>query len=261
MAKLKNTVEYEIKGHIGYVHIDNPPANILNRTILGSLEVALQALICDNDVLIIIITGRGEKFFAGGADINEFKQLNQKSGEIWLSFFQKVFSLIHHSTKVVIAAINGYALGGGCELALACDLRIASENAKFAQPEVNYNIIPGAGATQRLTHLIGLGRAKDLIFTGRIIDAKEAYQIGLVNRVVPHEQLINEAQNLAQEILNKGPIAIKFAKEAINSSLEFSLRDGLDLELSLFGKICATEDKNEGVDAFFEKRTPNFKGK
>jgi len=144
---------------------------------------------------------------------------------------------------------------------LACDLRVAAENAKFGQPEVNYNIIPGAGATQRLPHLIGFSRAKDLIFTGRIIDAKEAYQIGLVNRIAPHHQLIDETQKLAHEILTKGPVALQFAKEAINSSLEISFQEGLDLEVSLFGKICATEDKNEGADAFLEKRTPNFKGK
>lgn len=257
----RDTVRFEIEKNIGRICINNPPSNILNRSTLGSLEVALLALICNPAVSIIIITGKGEKFFVGGADIKEFKELNQKSGEIWLSFFQKVFSLIHHSSKIVIAAINGYALGGGCELALACDLRVAAENAKFGQPEVNYNIIPGAGATQRLSHLIGFGRAKDLIFTGRIIDAQEAYQIGLVNRVVPYNHLINEIQKLAQEIMTKGPLALQFAKEAINSSLEIPLRKGLELEVGLFGKICATEDKNEGADAFLEKRAPNFKGK
>lgn len=257
----KNTAIFEIEGKIGTIFIDNPPANILNRSTLGSLEVALQALICNSSVSIIIITGKGKNFFVGGADIKEFKELNQQSGEIWLGFFQKVFSLIHHCPKIVIAAINGYALGGGCELALACDLRVAAESAKFGQPEVNYNIIPGAGATQRLPHLIGFSRAKDLIFTGRIIDAQEAFQIGLVNRIAPYPQLMEETQKLAREILTKGPVALQFAKEAINSSLEVPLQKGLDLEVSLFGKICATEDKNEGVDAFLEKRPPNFKGK
>jgi len=254
-------VDFYVKDNLGEVIIDHPPANTLDRITLGSLSAAMQALNCKESVRVIIISGKGEKFFAGGADINEFLELNQETGETWIRFWHEIFAKIHNSPKIVIAAINGFALGGGCELALACDLRVAAESAKLGQLEVNYNIIPGAGGTQRLPRMVGVGRAKELIFTGDIINAQEAFQMGLVNRVVPSDRLMDEARALAEKILSKGPLAVRLAKEAVNSAMELSLTEGLKREIELFSIACGTEDKNEGARAFLEKRSPNFKGK
>jgi len=254
-------VDYEVRGRIGEIIIDHPPANALNQNTLGSLLVALQALNSNNSVGVVIIKGKGDKFFAGGADINEFEALNEETGKVWIQFWHEVFGKIHYSPKIYIAAINGYALGGGCELALACDLRVAGENAKLGQPEVNYSIIPGAGGTQRLPRIVGVGKAKELIFTGDIISADEAYRLGIVNRVVPAEKLNEEVEALAQKILSKGPIALRLAKEAINAAMELPLKEGLKREIELFSRACGTEDKNEGARAFLEKRAHQFKGK
>ncbi len=254
-------VDFRVKGNLGEIIIDHPPANALNRPTLGSFATAIETLNATESVRVIVITGKGEKFFAGGADINEFMALSQNTGEAFVGFVHEVFAKIHHSPKVVIAAINGFALGGGCELALACDIRIAAENAKLGQPEVNYSIIPAGGATQRLPRVVGLGRAKELIFTGDIIDAQEAFQMGLVNRVVPSHALMNEVHAIAEKISLKGPVAIRLAKEATNLATELPLSEGFKREIQLFGVACATEDKNEGAQAFLEKRQPNFKGK
>lgn len=258
---LEGKVDFQVKDNLGVVIIDHPPANALDRSTLGSLATAMEALNYKESVRVIIITGKGEKFFAGGADINEFQELNQETGETWIRFWHEVFAKIYHSPKIVIAAINGFALGGGCELALACDLRVAAENAKLGQPEVNYSIIPGGGATQRLPRIVGLGRAKELIFTGDIINAQEAFQMGLVNRVVPSDRLMDAAHTLAEKILSKGPLAVRFAKEAVNLAMELPLTEGLRREIQLFSKTCGTEDKNEGARAFLEKRSPHFKEK
>jgi enoyl-CoA hydratase len=222
----------------------------------------METLNCEESVRVVIITGKGEKFFAGGADIDEFQALTQETGKTWIQFWQEeVFVKIHHSPKIVIAAINGFALGGGCELALSCDVRIAAENAKLGQPEVNYGIIPGAGGTQRLPRIVGVGQAKELIFSGDIIDAQEAFRMGLVNRVVPGNKLRDEVQLLVEKISAKGPIALRLAKEAINLAMELPLSEGLKREMEFFSQTCGTEDKNEGARAFFEKRSPQFKGK
>ncbi|MEM3112388.1 MAG: enoyl-CoA hydratase-related protein [Candidatus Anstonellales archaeon] len=254
-------VDLEIKGRIAEIIIDHPPANTLNQHTLSSLGNALQILNCSESVNIIIISGKGDKFFAGGADIKEFGPLNQETGRIWIQFWHEVFRKIHYSPKIVIAAINGFALGGGCELALACDLRVASETAKLGQPEVNYGIIPAGGGTQRLPRIAGLTWAKELIFTGDIISAQEAYRMGIVNRVVPLDKLKEEVQKLAEKLLSKGPIALRLAKEAIHAAMELPLEIGLKREIELFTIACGTEDKNEGAKAFFEKRPPQFKGK
>jgi len=254
-------VDLEVKGNMGKIIIDHPPANTLNQNTLGSLSNAIQYLNCNESIRIIIISGKGDKFFAGGADIKEFGPLNQETGRIWIRFWHEVFRKIHYSPKIFIAAINGFALGGGCELALACDLRIAAETAKLGQPEVNYGIIPGGGGTQRLPRIVGIGWAKELIFTGDIIDAREAYRMGLVNRVVPLHKLEEEVELLAEKILKKGPIALRLAKEAIHAAMELPLEEGLKREIELFTQACGTEDKNEGAQAFFEKRAPKFKGK
>ncbi|MFH0811714.1 MAG: enoyl-CoA hydratase-related protein [Pseudomonadota bacterium] len=258
---VQGKVDFEVKGNLGEIIIDHPPANSLNRSTLGSLAIAIETLNANESVRVVIITGKGEKFFAGGADINEFQELNQETGETWIRFWHEVFAKIHHSPKIVIAAINGFALGGGCELALACDLRVAAENAKLGQLEVNYGIIPGAGGTQRLPRIMGLGRAKELIFTGDMISAQAAFQMGLVNRVVPADKLMDETRILAEKILSKGPVALRLAKEAVNLAMELPLTEGLKREIQLFSMTCGTEDKNEGARAFFEKRSPQFRGR
>ena len=254
-------VAFSIKDNLAEIIIDHPPANTLNRSTLESLSSAMETLNSEEAVRVVIITGKGEKFFAGGADINEFGALTQETGKTWIQFWQEIFAKIHHSPKIVIAAINGYALGGGCELVLACDVRIAAENAKLGQLEVNYGIIPGAGGTQRLPRIAGLGQAKELVFTGDIINAQEAFRMGIVNRVVSANKLMDEVQLLAGKILSKGPIALRLAKEAINLSMELPLSEGLKREVELFSKTCGTQDKKEGARAFFEKRPPQFKGK
>ena len=257
---LRDNVTFEVKNHVGEVVIDHPPANSLDHVTRGSLSTALDSLNANDAVRVIIITGKGEKFFVGGADIGEFEELNQETGETWIQSWHEVCSKIHHSPKIVIAAINGFALGGGCEVALACDLRVAAEHAKMGQLEVNYGIIPGSGGTQRLPRLVGVGRAKELIFTGDIIGAQAALQMGLVNRVVPSDQLMDETRALASKIISKAPIALRLAKEAINLAMELPLTEGLKREIELFSLACGTEDKNEGARAFFEKRSPQFRG-
>ena len=254
-------VDFYIEDNLAEITIDHPPANVLNRSTLTLLEKAMQSLSADESVRVVIIRGKGDKFFAGGADINEFSELNQETGKTWIRYWHKVFAEIYHSPKIVIAAINGFALGGGCELALACDLRVAAENAKLGQPEVRYSIIPAAGGTQRLPRIVGLGRAKELILTGDVINACEAFEIGLVNRVVSLDKLMDETRTLAEKIILKGPIAISLAKKAINLAMDLPLSEGLGKEIEFFSQTCGTEDKNEGVRAFFEKRLPQFNGR
>lgn len=207
---------------------------------------------------VVIITGSG-KAFAAGADINELIQRSPINALEAGKLGSELFNRIEESDLVTIAAVNGYALGGGCELALACDIRIASEKAKFGQPEINLGIMPGAGATQRLPRIIGLGMAKKLILTGETIDANEALRVGLVEEVVPHEKLMERAKDLAMKILEKPPLAVKLAKKALNASRNMTLVDGLKYELSLFSILFSTEDAKEGMRAFLEKRGPEFR--
>ncbi len=256
------TLIVEKRDGIAIVTINRPKVlNALNATVIEELGRCFSELKDDPEVGAVILTGAGEKAFVAGADISGLVELDPLEGKMFAEKGQAVFNLIENLGKPVIAAINGYALGGGCELAMACTIRIASEKAKLGQPEVNLGIIPGYGGTQRLPRLVGKGIAMELILTGRMVDAQEAYQIGLVNKVVPPEKLMDEAVEMAKTILSKGPLAVKFAMEAVNRGLEVNLEEGLKIEADLFGMCCATEDKVEGTKAFLEKRKPNFKGK
>ncbi len=256
------TILYSVDEGIAIVKINRPKVlNALNNQVMEELESVLDAIGNDTGVKGVIITGEGEKAFVAGADIQEITELNATSGLQFSLKGQRVFRKIETLGKPVIAAINGFALGGGCELAMACTLRVASEKAKLGQPEVNLGIIPGYGGTQRLPRLVGKGRALDLLTTGRMIDANEALQWGLVNRVVPPERLMDEAKELLKLILSKGPVAVQYAIEALDRGLETSLEEGLRIEADLFGLSCATEDMKEGTKAFIEKRKASFKGK
>lgn len=257
-----NTIIVETAGRIAHVTINRPDKlNALNAQAKAELKQAFEIIKNDSNVDVVILTGAGEKAFVAGTDIKELTELNTESGKIFSEDGQSVFNLIENLGKPVIAAVNGYVLGGGTELALACHIRIASENAKFGQPEVNLGIIPGYGGTQRLARLIGKGRAMELILTGDQIDAQEAYRIGLVNKVVSQAELMKTAEAVAQKILSKGQLAIRLALKAVNMTAETNLTDGQALEASLFGLCCGTEDFKEGTKAFLEKRKPEFKSK
>ncbi len=253
---------FEVKDRIAYVTINRPQVlNALNIETVGELGEVFTEIEKDEKVAAVILTGAGEKAFVAGADIKELVKLDALGGMEFSLNGHRVFNQIENLGKPVIAAVNGFALGGGCELALACTLRVAAETAKFGQPEVNLGIIPGYGGTQRLARLIGKGRALEMVLTGNLISGKEASRIGLVNRVAPLSELMDEAKKLAETIISKGPIAVKLAMVAINQGLEMSLQQGLQLEASLFGLTCATEDMKEGTSAFLEKRKPTFKGR
>ncbi|AZR74058.1 crotonase [Anoxybacter fermentans] len=245
---------------IGILTINRPEAlNALNRELLNELKEAIAQIKDDPEIKVCIITGEGKAFVAG-ADIGEMVEFNAVEGREFGRLGNSVFNALEEMEKPVIAAINGYALGGGCELALACDIRLASEKAKLGQPEVGLGITPGFGGTQRLVRAIGPAKAKELIFTGKIIDANEAHAIGLVNHVYPAESLLEEAKKMAREIANKAPFAVKLCKRAINEGMEMDLKRGLEMEADLFGLCFATEDQKEGMRAFLEKRKAEFKG-
>lgn len=254
---------YDVRDKIATVTINRPDkANALNAHTMLDIMAAFSQLKIDPDVRVVILTGSGEKFFVAGADITELKELNAASGADFSHHGQDIFSLIENLGKPVIAAVNGFALGGGCELAMACSMRIASTNAKFGQPEVSLGIIPGYGGTQRLPRLVGKGRALELILTGDMVTADEAYRIGLVNKVVEQNELMPTAETTAQKIIANAPLAVKYGLEAVNHGLEISQAEGLRLEAELFGLSCATEDMNIGMAAFLEKKGKAvFKGK
>jgi enoyl-CoA hydratase len=255
-------VKFEVKDGIGTCTINRPKVlNALDAKTIFELMAVFSRAKSEKEVGGVILTGEGEKAFVAGADIGELSKQRAISAKEFSLVGQQVFNFIEDLGKPVIAAVNGYALGGGCELAMACHIRIASETAKFGQPEVNLGVIPGYGGTQRLPRLVGAGRAMELILSGDIIDAKEAYRIGLVNKVVSPKELIPAAEELIGKILAKGPIAIKLAMEAINHGMKMPLSEGLILESDLFGLTCATEDMREGTTAFIEKRKAKFKGK
>jgi enoyl-CoA hydratase len=255
------TISVAIEDHIAVVTINRPEKlNALNARTKEELHEAFASFKTDPGVLAVILTGAGDKAFVAGTDIGELTALDQESGRQFSLAGQKVFDDVENLGKPVIAAVNGYALGGGCELALACHLRVASEKAVFGQPEVNLGIIPGYGGTQRLARLIGRGRAMELILTGNHIPAQEAYRIGLVNTVVPHADLSAAARKLAALIAGKAPVAIRMALKAVNMTAETSLADGQQLEASLFGVCCGTADFREGTTAFLEKRSATFRG-
>jgi enoyl-CoA hydratase len=234
--------------------------NALNSQTIDELRRAVLELKHDAFVRAVIITGAGEKSFVAGADINELAVQSPAQGKEHALRGQHVFDLIENMGKPVIAAINGYALGGGCELAMACTIRLAAESARLGQPEINLGIVPGYGATQRLPRLVGKGVALDLLLTGRQITAQEALQIGLVNRVVPAADLMTEAKRLATELSAKAPIAVQYITEAVNRGLEQPFDKGQFLEATLFGLVASTKDMREGTAAFLEKRKPDFKG-
>jgi enoyl-CoA hydratase len=249
----------ERRGPVTVLSIHRPEVlNALNRDTLGEIEACVRAFVADPEQAALLVTGSGEKSFISGADIQELAVLDPKGAEDISRFGQRVLDQLEQAPKPVIAAINGYAFGGGCELALACHLRLASENAVLGLPEVSLGIIPGYGGTQRLPRLVGPGRALELIMTGRRIKADEAERIGLVNRVVPRDQLLAEAEKLAQAILKNGPLAVAATLEAVGRGLSLGLADGLRLESGLFGILAASHDMHEGLQAFLEKRPPRF---
>lgn len=261
MSNQAKLVELEIRDRLAIITINNPPVNPLTKEVLIELENTVDELSGSEDVWALIITGAGKKAFVAGADIRQFPHLKQEEGRKMAEWGQQIFDKIAALKMPVIAAINGFALGGGCELAMACDIRVAAENAKLGQPEVNLGVMPGYGGTQRLPRLVGLGKAKELIFSGETIDAAEAYRIGLVDRLVPQGRALEEAIKLAEVILTRAPIAVRLAKEAIDKGWELPLREGQELEARLFGLTMDTEDKNEGATAFLEKRAATFRGK
>jgi enoyl-CoA hydratase len=255
-------IRLEKKNQIAYVTIDRPKVlNALNMATMGELRTAFTDLKQDREVRVVILTGGGEKSFVAGADIGELQKNNPVEAKEYTHRGQAVLDVIENLGKPVIACINGFALGGGCEIAMACTMRLASENAKLGQPEVKLGIIPGYGGTQRLPRLVGKGIAMQLLLTGEMISAQEAHRIGLVNEVVPAGQLITRAEAIAQMIIKNAPLAIQYCLEAVNHGMEMTQQEGLFLEASLFAVSCATEDKKEGTSAFMEKRAANFAGK
>jgi len=255
-------IRYEVRDQVAFLTINRPEKlNALNRKTVEEIDCAVAGAGSDPEVLALVITGSGPKAFVAGADINELARQTPIGGKEYSIFGQRVLDRIENLGKVVIAAVNGYALGGGCELALACNLRVASENAKLGLPEVTLGIIPGFGGTQRLARLLGRGRALELILSGEMIDAKEAHRIGLVNRIVPEGEAASAAEALARTIISRGPVAVRLAIEAVNRGLEMSLPEGLLLEAALFGLVATTEDFKEGTSAFIEKRKARFEGR
>jgi enoyl-CoA hydratase len=253
---------YEKKDAIAYVTLNRPKVlNALNQGTWENMRTAFEDARDDAAVRGVILTGAGDKAFIAGADIGELAHVTAVEAEKSSSYGQAVLNLIENLGKPVIAAVNGFALGGGCETAMACTIRVASEKAKFGQPEVTLGLIPGGGGTQRLPRLVGKGRALQLILSGDMITAQEAYRIGLVNEVVPPADLITRADAILRKIFSNAPIAIKYALEAANKGLEISQSEGLSLEASYFGLCAGTEDKKEGTTAFLEKRAPQFHGR
>lgn len=254
-----NNLLFEKIDNIGIVKINRPDKlNALNRETLIELKSVFEEIQNDDLIFSVILTGSGEKAFVAGADISELNRLSMLEGKKFAEFGQEIFNFIENMEKPVLAAVNGFALGGGCELALACHFRYASENAKFGQPEVNLGIIPGYGGTQRLPRLVGKGRAIEMILTGNLISAEEALSIGLVNKVWKKEELLDKSIETLKTINSKGQQAIRLAIKAINAATTDNLNSGLNYEAILFALGCGTNDFKEGTSAFLEKRKPNF---
>ncbi|MCL6634798.1 MAG: enoyl-CoA hydratase/isomerase family protein [Peptococcaceae bacterium] len=256
-----NNIIVEVEGFTGLVTINRPKVlNALNLETLKELEEAVTGLEVNPEVRAIIITGAGDKAFVAGADISFMQSLTPLQARGFARTGQKVLSQIENLSKPVIAAVNGFALGGGCELAMACDIRVASEKARFGQPEVNLGIMAGFGGTQRLTRLVNPGIAKEMLFTGDMYDAQAALRMGLVNHVVPAGELMDFCKAMAGRIAAKGPVAVRLSKEAVNQGLEMDLEKALALEADLFAVSFTTADRVEGISAFLNKTKPNFKG-
>lgn len=252
----------EKKEGIATITVNRPKVlNALNVATMDELRRAVLDVWHDDSVGVLIITGSGEKAFVAGADIKEFQQLSPDAARRFALSGQHVFRLIEKMGKPSIAAVNGFALGGGCELAMACTIRVASENAKLGQPELNLGLIPGYGGTQRLARIVGKGLAMELILSGRFVDAREALSVRLVNKVVPADKLLSTCQEMAKVFLSKSAPVVRYAMGAIDEGLQVSLDDGCNVEASFFGLCFATEDMKEGVSAFLEKREPKFQGK
>lgn len=251
-----------ISGKIATVTINRPKSlNALNPATIRELKSVLEEIAARDDVGVVLLTGAGEKAFVAGADISEMRGFTAAQALEFALFGQGVLEFLERMPQPVIGVVNGYALGGGCEVAMACDMLIASENARFGQPEVTLGIIPGFGGTQRLPRLVGRNLAKELVLTGEMITAQRAYEIGLVNKVVPQSELMKTAREFAGRILAKGPFAIRTAKMAMNRGLDLDLSNGCALEAGVFAAGFATADRAEGMAAFLEKRKPTFTGK
>jgi len=247
---------------IGIITINRPQQlNALNSEVFSELHKVIKHINEDKNIKVAIITGSGDKAFAAGTDIKEMQHMSSLEAREHAFLGGEAINGVENSIKPVIAAVNGFALGGGCELSMACDLRIASDRAKFGQPEINLGVIPGSGGTQRLPRLIGICRAKELLFTGKMINADEAYRIGLINKVVLHKDLMEETIKIARNIAAKSPIAIKMAKTSVNKGIHMDLPTALDFEIELFSLCFSTDDQKEGFEAFLEKRSPAFKGR
>ncbi len=249
----------EIKDKIGILKVNRPEVlNAVNTETILEIESAMKEFNENKDVRVIIITGEG-KSFVSGSDISRLAQMDSLMAREYSQIGQRVLDFIENIEKPVIAAVNGYALGSGCEIAMACDIRIASEKAKFGQPEVKLGLIPGHAGTQRLARLVGIGKAKELIFTGDLIDAQEAYNIGLVNKVVPAENLLEEAMNIAKKIIeNAGPNAVSISKTVLNRGIDANLKTANSYETEAFSILFSTQEAKEGMKAFLEKRKPNW---
>jgi enoyl-CoA hydratase len=253
---------FEKKNAIAYVTVSRPKVlNALNMATMDDLRAAFHEIKNDPTIRVVLLTGAGEKAFIAGADVGELAAQDPVSAKEYTHRGQSVLNLIENLGKPVIACINGFALGGGCEVAMTCTMRLASENAKLGQPEVKLGVIPGYGGTQRLPRLVGKGIAMQLLLTGEMITAQEAYRIGLVNEVTAPADLIPRAEAIAQKIIANGPLAVQYTMEAVNKGMETPLAEGLYIEAALFGVAAATADKKEGTAAFMEKRPAQFKGK
>ena len=253
---------YDVKDGVAFVTVNRERVhNALDKLTMSELVAAFESAVGNDQVRVVILTGSGTKAFVAGADIKEFASLSPADGREYALAGQDVFNFIEQLGKPVIAAVNGYALGGGCELAMACTLRAASENAVFGQPEVGLGLIPGCGGSQRLPRLVGKGRALEILLSGETVSAEMALAMGLINRLVPQSELLSTAEAMARQIMTNAPLAVGYCLEAVHRGMEMTLSEGQFLEATLFGMCFATEDVREGTEAFLEKRAPNFKGK